>query len=149
MPIEDLGEEMQNDKIVVQKQDVFAQNNIVIAGFTVKHPLFDCKLQVIGFTDYYPSDGENIVMKGMSYRIPGYKWDNHIYPKLVIDLKQNTPKAYLDTECEVPCNYYIYENIHDTKAHHFYDQIYAVCKYKEDGKLMHGFFNLHEITPDI
>jgi hypothetical protein len=150
MPIENIDEEMQNDKIVVQNKDVFAHGNIVVAGFLVKNPLYDCKLQLIGFTDHYPTEQEKTQVVGMRYhQVNSYPYYN-IYLKMVIDLKQNQHKNFVEVNAtESRYNYYFYENIADKFAGHYSDRMYAVCKYREDGIIKHAFFNLHEITPDI
>jgi hypothetical protein len=149
MPIENLDVDMQNDKIVVQSKDVFAQGTTVIAGFLVKNPLYDCKLQLIGFVVYAPSDGQNFVVKGMNYRQPGDNRDYNIYPKILIDLKKNPANHFIDSDSKFSVNYYYYENITDKFAGNWDDNIQAVCKYREDGIIKHAFFNLHELTPDI
>jgi hypothetical protein len=149
MPIEDLEEGIQNDKIVVKNKEVFAKSNTVIAGFAVRHPLYECKLLLLGFTDVYPSDQENTKVTGMHFMPPDYYKSIPFYPKLVIDLKQNPYNHYVNDEREIKFNYYYYLNITDKFARHGSDVIYAICKYREDGKIKHAFFNLHEITPDL
>jgi len=143
MPIENLDKQESNNQLAVQHSKVFETNNTVTAGFLVKHPLYDCKLLLIGFCEMEHDGLDEFHATGKLNEI------GTIYPKLVIDLKKSEPIKYLNYKRSDNYNYYLFDNISDEFAITYSDNIYAVCKYKEDGLTKYDIFSLYEITPDI
>jgi hypothetical protein len=133
-------------QLPVKNQNVFEPSSTVIAGFLVKHPLYDCKFLLMGFSIPYVKE-EEINVQAMEYYHTGFWRD--IFLKVIIDMQQHET-TYFETSPNVrKCNYYFYKNRTDKYPEMHSNEIFEVCKYREDGLTKHIFFNLHEITPDI
>jgi len=173
MPIENI--ETVNQTIAkVSQQPLFHLNNVIVAGvIKVKHPLLDKSLLIIGFIIEDDSFNENnFQITGMKISYKAMNSNNYyvtneiIYPKIIIDNKQ-TPFFELfsnldkivwryDTDrCTIDkshpgCKfeYYMFDKVNGQNPVCSANEIYAVCKYIEDGVFKYALFNFHELIPE-
>lgn len=160
-----------NVPVVINAGTALEANQILIANMQkIRHPLMDCEMVLYGFIGEVSSDvifDENEV-DGLTIR---FKKRNSnglqsftIFPKILVDLKkhrfydlfpqlESIKYSCLDhsggykgwREDDNKRNYYFFKKFFDTIPEVFSDEVYFVCKYREDGKFKYELFSPHEV----
>lgn len=153
-------------------QTYFASKNTVLAGsLKVKHPLMDELYLVYGFISSVDNnrDFEGFEVRGMTIKLKevGIFHFYDIYTKVVIDMKQTLfyqlfpqldkikninrwigggYKSRGDEDPDNKKNYFFFKNQMDLLPTATSDEIYLVCKCREEGRFKYELFLPHEIT---
>lgn len=173
MPIENIETGKNNNEMVLHAP-IFSSSNVVVAGqIKVKHPLMDKSLILYGFViedQYFNENDFRVQGMNISYLYEDkYRSENPtIYPKIMIDKKQtlffnlfnnleviylrNTQKheLYTNDDGDEYClfEYYMFDKIHSLTPKYAANEIYAVCKYIEEGGFKYKLFSFHELMPE-
>ncbi len=160
-----------NVPVVINAGTALEANQILIANMQkIRHPLMDCEMVLYGFIGEVSSDvifDENEV-DGLTIRFKERNSDGlqsfTIFPKILVDLKkhrfydlfpqlESIKYSCLDhsggykgwREDDNKQNYYFFKKFFDTIPEVFSDEVYFVCKYREDGKFKYEIFSPHEV----
>lgn len=160
-----------NVPVVINAGTALEANQILIANMQkIRHPLMDCEMVLYGFIGEVSSDvifDENEV-DGLNIRFKKRNSDGlqrfTIFPKILVDLKkhrfydlfpqlESIKYSCLDhsggykgwREDDNKRNYYFFKKFFDTIPEVFSDEVYFVCKYREDGKFKYELFSPHEV----
>ena len=134
----------------------------------------DCEMVLYGFIGEVSSDAifdENEV-DGLTIRFKERNSDGlesfTIFPKILVDLKKHRfydlfpqlesikysylghsggKKFWREDDPDNKKNYYFFKKFFDTIPEVFSDEVYFVCKYREDGKFKYEIFSPHD--PDL
>ena len=164
-------DENNNVPVVINAGTALEANQILIANMQkIRHPLMDCEMVLYGFIGEVSSDvifDENEV-DGLTIRFKERNSDGlqsfTIFPKILVDLKKH---RFYDLfpqleSIKYSClyhsgghkcwreevnkrNYYFFKKFFDTIPEVFSDEVYFVCKYREDGKFKYEIFSPHEV----
>lgn len=164
-------DENNNVPVVINAGTALEANQILIANMQkIRHPLMDCEMVLYGFIGEVSSDvifDENEV-DGLTIRFKIRNSDGlqsfTIFPKILVDLKKhrfydlfpqlesikysclNHSGGYKGwREDDNKRNYYFFKKFFDTIPEVFSDEVYFVCKYREDGKFKYELFSPHEV----
>lgn len=178
MAIENLELSKQDEKnnnvpVLFSADTALKANQILTASMQkIRHPLMDSEMILYGFIGEVSSDVifEEFEVDALKIRFKKRKSDSFehykIYPKILIDLKENRfydlfpqleeikysfsghsggCKNWSDNDPDNKKNFYFFKNNYDTNPNVFSDELYLVCKYREDGKFKYGVFSPHEV----
>jgi hypothetical protein len=162
-----------NVPVVINAGTALEANQILIANMQkIRHPLMDCEMVLYGFIGEVSSDvifDENEV-DGLTIRFKKRNSDGlqsfTIFPKILVDLKKHRfydlfpqlesikysylghsggKKFWREDDPDNKKNYYFFKKFFDTIPEVFSDEVYFVCKYREDGKFKYEIFSPHEV----
>lgn len=167
------NEQNENLPVVFSADAALKANQILTASMQkIRHPLMDCGMVLYGFIGEVSSEVifEEYVVDGLKIRFKkrdSKEFESYtIFPKILIDLKENIfydlfPELkQIEYSCSEhdgghkswgkndPVNkrkYYFFKSNFDKEPEVFSDELYLVCKYKEDGKFKYGLFSPHEV----
>lgn len=163
-----------NMPAVITADTALKANQIFIAGMQkIRHPLLDCEMMLYGFIGEVSSNVifEEFVVEGLKIRFKKRDSEAYesitIFQRILIDLKENLfydlfpeletikysygvytwgYKIRGDKELRNKRNFYFFKNNFDSTPEVFSDEVYMVCKYREEGKFKYGLFSTHELT---
>lgn len=150
-------------------------NTLIAGTQKISHPLINNVMTLYGFIGEISNKNifEEFDVNGMSIQFPRrenndfIKHDTYkIYPKILIDLKQKRfydlfpqlkdieyshkdqaggHKCWSENDPHLKKNYYFFKSNYDTNPAVCSNELYLVCKYKEDGKFKYRLFAPHEV----
>lgn len=166
-------EQNKNVPVLFSTDTVLKANQILTASMQkIRHPLIDSEMVLYGFIGEVSNNVifEEFEVDALKIRFKERESDSFehykIYPKILIDLKENRfydlfpqlenikysymghcggRKAWRENDPGNKRNFYFFKNNFDTTPDVFSDELYLVCKYREDGKFKYGLFSPHEV----
>lgn len=167
-------EQNKNVPVLFSADTALKVNQILTASMQkIRHPLIDSEMVLYGFIGEVSSNDrfEEFEVDGMDIRFPTRKKESEygyykIFRKILVNLKQDRfydlyphldvikysilghsggRKSWKEDDPGNYRNYYFFVNNYDTTPNCFSDELYLVCKYREDDKFKYSLFSPHEV----